>query len=371
MKPLRVLYCNGGKLDYGGVTAVMLNYASRFDRNVVAVDFLVHGEDRGPREDEAAALGARVIHVPHKTPHYFGNRRAILNACRGYDIVHAHMDGMNGYALSLAKRAGAPIRISHCHNIRFLTTNPVRVWIHRQTANRIPEVATQLLACSEDAGRFLYGDALTDAGRVRIVPNAIELAKFRFCAEARAAVRAELGIPGDCFVIGHIGRFDYQKNQEFLLPLLKRVHAGMDTAVLVLVGDGGAREELRREADALGVNEQVVFAGFRQDIPATLSAFDLFVLPSRFEGLGIVLIEAQANGLPCIASTDVPAATNVTDCRYVPLSDGEGWVRAVLAAAHKPAAARAVDYAPFAAAGYDIDAEAQKLQNFYRELAHE
>ena len=275
---------------------------------------------------------------------------------------------MNGYVLALAKRAGVPVRISHCHNTQFLTTNPLRTLLHRRTANRIPAVATQLFACSEEAGRFLYGDALYDAGRVRVVPNAIEPRKFRFDAQSRAAVRAELRLPEDWLVIGHIGRFDYQKNQEFLLPLLQRAHMDNGKTALVLVGDGGARAELERQADALGLGDSVRFAGFRQDIPGMLSAFDLFVLPSRFEGLGIVLVEAQASGLPCIASAEVPMATRVTDCRYVPLSDTEGWTRAVLATEKRPDAARAVDLAAFAAAGYDIDVEAQKLQALYGEL---
>ena len=368
MKPIRVLYINGGKLDYGGVTAVMLNYAARFSPAAVRVDFLVHGPEKGPREDEALAMGGRVLHVPYKLPHYWKNRRAILDACRGYDIVHAHMDGMNGYVLALAKCAGVPQRISHCHNTQFLTTNPLRVWLHRRTANRIPAVATQLFACSEEAGRFLYGDAPYDDGRVRIVPNAIELHKFRFDAQMRAKVRAKLGLPEGRLVIGHIGRFDYQKNQAFLLELLQRVRKHNDKAMLVLVGDGDARAALVSEADALGLSGSVVFAGFQKDIPGMLSAFDLFVLPSRFEGLGIVLVEAQASGLPCIASTDVPMATRVTDCRYVPLSDMDGWTRAVLETERKSDEARAVDLAPFAAAGYDIDAEAEKLLAFYREL---
>lgn len=368
MKPVRVLYCNGGKLDYGGVTAVMLNYASRFDRREVQVDFLVHGSEKGPREDEAAALGARIIHVPYKVPHYFRNRRAILDACRGYDIVHAHMDGMNGYVLALAKRAGVPERISHCHNTQFLTTNPLRVFLHRRTANRIPRVATRLFACSEDAGRFLYGNALVDAGRVRIVQNAIILERFRFSADKRASARAALGIPDDRFVIGHIGRFDYQKNQSFFLPLLQRVHAENNTVELVLVGNGASREALQQEAAATGLKSCVHFAGFTDDIPAMLSAFDIFALPSRFEGLGIVLIEAQASGLPCVASADVPAATRVTDCRYVPLSDPDGWAHAILTAKRKTGAERSVDFAPFIKAGYDIDTEAKKLQDYYREL---
>ena len=369
MKPIRVLYVSGGSLDYGGISTVMLNYASRFDPAKVRVDFLVHGLASGPREEEAKALGAQIIHVPHKRDGYEKNRRALLDAFRagGYDIVHAHMDGMNGYVLSLALRAGVPRRISHSHNTQFLTTNPLRLRLHRLTANRIPRVATDMLACSEAAGRFLYGDALFDAGRVAVVPNAIALSRFRFDAPGRERLRDALGV-ADKFVIGHIGRLDYQKNQEFLLPVLEAVRKTRPETVLLLVGDGDARAELQAEIDRRGLADGVRLLGYREDVHTLLSAFDLFALPSRFEGLGIVLIEAQRSGLPCLASAEVPRETRVTDCRYLPLDDQGAWINAITDAKPYDARAReAVDDAPFAAVGYDIDREAERMQSLYLE----
>ncbi len=365
-RPVRVLYVSGGSLDYGGIATAMLNYAGQIGRDQVHIDFFVHGLARGPREAEAEALGARVIHAPYKLPHYFANRKALLRAFRdgGYDIVHAHMDGMNGYVLGLAGQAGIPVRISHCHNTQFLTNNPLRVRMHRHMANRIGRVATHLFACSEAAGRFLYGDAAVEAGKLTIVPNAIELARYRFNAERRAAVRAELGV-ADRFVIGHIGRFDYQKNQEFLLPVLAELRKQRPEACLVLVGDGESRAALMEQIARLGLTKHVALAGFYEDIPAMLAAFDRFVLPSRFEGLGIVLIEAQACGLPCIASDRVPGETRVLECAYLGLDDASAWAAALADAVPVPNAARAVPLEPFELAGYDIKTEAKRLERMY------
>ena len=367
-RPVRVLYVSGGSLDYGGISTVMMNYARHFDRSAVQVDFLVHGPERGPREAEAEALGARVIHVPYKLPRYFANQRAILQAFRtgNYDVVHAHMDGMNGYVLGLAKRAGIPVRISHSHNTQFLTTNPLRVLLHRRVARRILTVATLLLACSEAAGRFLYGDAAVDDGRVEVVKNAIELARYRFDAQRRARARAALGLENR-FVIGHIGRFDYQKNQAFLLPLLQRVRRERPEACLVLVGDGADRAALEQQIAALGLTEHVRLPGFCKDVPAMLDAFDLFVLPSRFEGLGIVLIEAQRSGLACIASDAVPGDTRVIECAYLPLNDPEAWAAAIMRAKPLQSEARAIPAEPFERAGYAIEIEAKKLEKRYLE----
>lgn len=369
-EPVRVLYLSGGQLDYGGISTVMMNYARQMDPARVHIDFLVHGYEHGPREEEAIRMGAAVIHVPHKAKHYFKNRSAILRTLKegNYDIVHAHMDGMNGYVLALAKKAGVANRISHCHNTQFLTTNPLRVYLHRRMANRIARVATRLFACSEAAGRFLYGQSALDTGKLTVIKNAITLGQYRFDAVRREQMREKLNLT-DRFVIGHIGRFDYQKNQEFLLALARRVIGERPDACFVLVGDGQARGALEAQIAALGLTGCVLLPGFCDDIPAMLSAFDLFVLPSRFEGLGIVLIEAQASGLPCIASDCVPVDTRITDCRYLPLDDPDAWRDAISASAPVPNNSRAqTQLAPFVSAGYDIVTEGKKLQQMYLEM---
>ncbi len=363
-RPVRVLYISGGSLDDGGISAVMLNYAKHIDPEKMRIDFIVHGFSEGSRENEAKALGATVYHVPYQKPRLLSNRRAIRSVIQrgGYDVVHAHMDGMNGYVLKLAKQCGVPRRISHCHNTQFLTTNPLRVLLHRLTAGSIPRYATDLFACSESAARFLYGDARIDAGGAVTVRNAIELEKYRFSLEERRRIRGELGLNGR-FVIGCIGRYDYQKNQAFLLDAFQRASDERPELTLLLVGDGADRQMLEARVDALGLRGRVLLLGYRQDVPALLSALDLFVMPSRFEGLGIALIEAQANGLPCLASDQVPRDTNVLCCEYLPITNVSPWAERMRSM--QPSAARDVPMAAFEAAGYDIRTEAAKLEAFY------
>lgn len=365
-RPIRVLELNGGSLDYGGISTFLLSYASHMDPKKVQIDFLVHGQSAGPRENEALALGCQVIHVPNKREHYLKNRLAIQNACHGYDIVHAHMDGMNGYVLQLAKRSGVPIRISHSHNTGFLTNNPIRVWLHRKTANRIPRVATTLFACSEAAGKFLYGATALGKEDVVIIRNAIELDRYAFQLNARTRIRAELNVE-NAFVIGNIGRYDYQKNQEFLLNILPQLLLNRPNIVLVLIGDGADRTKLEAMAAEKDLAKHVRFTGYRNDVPALLSAMDGFALPSHFEGLGIVLIEAQRSGLPCIASDQVPMDTQVLGCQYLPL-DQERWISA-LTGMQCNENRDTVGNEAFQRAGYDIVVEAEKLQNRYLELA--
>ena len=365
MNPVRVLFVSGGSLDYGGIASWMLSYAKEFNRDLVAVDYLVHGTETGAREQEALSLGAKVIHVPYRGKNPIANQRGIEQGIAGgYDVVHAHMDGMNAYPLEIAKRLGVPVRISHSHNTDFLTQNPFRRKVHELARRRIPNSATHLFACSELAGRFLYGDALVEAGRVTLVRNAIDPTRFAFDASARERLRAELNVR-DRFLIGHIGRFDLrQKNQLFLLEAFAKARQTRPNLLLALVGDGADRPQIEAMIQALQLENDVQLLGYREDVNALYSAFDLFALPSLFEGLGIVLIEAQASGLGCIASDAVPQETQLGNCRYLPL-ENSAWADALLRAGASES--RAFPAETIAAQGYDIHAAAKALQQFYCE----
>jgi glycosyltransferase involved in cell wall biosynthesis len=365
LKPVRVLFVSGGTLDYGGISSWMLSYASEFNRDLVAVDFLVHGMESGAREQDALKLGAKVWHVPYRGQDPIGNRKGMRQAiASGYDILHAHMDGMNAYPLEIAKQNGVPIRFSHSHNTDFLTQNPIRRAIHEAARRRIPASATHLFACSDSAGRFLYGDARFDAGQVTLVKNAIDAAKFQFDVTARERLRDELGIQ-DQFLVGHIGRFDLrQKNQLFLLESFAKVKQKRPDLMLALVGDGSDRAQIESKVIELNLTNNVILLGYREDVNALYSAFDCFALPSLFEGLGIVLIEAQASGLECLASEAVPRETQLGNCRYLPL-EIDTWADALVLAGKKND--RDFPAQEIAAQGYDIHAAAQALQQFYLE----
>ena len=365
MNPVRVLFVSGGSLDYGGISSWMLSYAAEFDRNLVAVDFLVHGMEPGAREADALALGAKVYHVPFRGKQPFANQRGIERAIgAGYDAVHAHMDGMNAYPLEIAKRYGVPVRISHSHNTDFLTNHPFKRALHEAARKRIPKSATHLFACSEAAGRFLYGSTIYDSGRVSLVRNAIDTDRFQFDPVARERLRTELGV-SDRLLIGHIGRFDLrQKNQLFLLESFAEAKHSRPNLMLALVGDGVDRAQIESRICELKLANDVLLLGYREDVSALYSAFDCFVLPSLFEGLGIVLIEAQASGLSCIASDVVPHETQLGNCNYLPLKIGD-WADAFARAQVKNS--RECPAEEISAQGYDIHTAAKSLQQFYQE----
>ncbi len=365
MSAPRVLFVTGGALDYGGISSCLLGYLAHIPAERLAADFLVNGMEPGPREKEALARGCRVFHLPYKREDLAANRAGMLArfASGEYDIVHANNDAMNFEVLSLARRVGIKARVSHVHNTGVLSNNPVKIAYHRLCGRRIPSVATRLFACSEAAGRYFYGNRPVDGGRLTVIQNAIELERFAFDLNARARLRAELGL-SDAFAVLHAGRFEDQKNHLFLLDAFALFAARCPNAVLLLAGDGRLRPEIERAVREKGLDARVRLLGFRGDVPSLMSAADLFVLPSRFEGLGIVLVEAQAAGLACLASNAVPRDAAVADCRFLPLS-APRWAEEMDACRALPRSE--ASRARFALAGYDIKREAGKLAALYED----
>ncbi len=370
MKPIRVLFVSGGSLDYGGIASWMLSYASRFDRDAVAVDFLVHGMEQGAREGEAAALGAKVYHVPLRRNDPLRNRRGMAEAIgAGYDIVHAHMEGMNALPLSLAKRCGVRVRISHAHSVDYLTDSMLHRMVNAVARMRIPDYATALFACSDAAGIFLYGEESVSGGSVKIIRNAIELEDYQFDVLTRDRIRKELNFE-DRFIIGSVGHLnDKVKNQSLLFRALRMAKRDRPELALVLAGDGPDMDEFITLIKRSGLEGDVILTGQRGDIPALLSAFDLFALPSWFEGLGIALVEAQASGLNCLASDRIPNDTQIVSCEALPPDRPDLWAARFLTA--KETDDRVLGKEAFVSRGYEIEAAARELANAYREMAAE
>ena len=364
---LRVLMINGGPLDYGGISSCILNYAGHIDPGRIMFDHAVHGYETGSREEEVLAGGSVVFHLPHRRRDPFGNRKALreLFLSGRYSIVHSHLDGMNGYVLDIAKQCGIPVRIAHCHNTDHLTTDPFRRALHSMQARRTPRVATDLFACSESAASFFYGK---ESGRAVILKNAIEAERFSFREEVRTRLRRELGIGEDTFLIGHIGRFEHQKNHFFLIDVFERFTHVCPDSRLMLIGDGALREEMESKAKGLGMERMILFAGYRQDVADCYSAFDCFALPSLFEGFGMVLLEAQSSGLRCITSEYVPEDACLDRCGRLPLTVS-AWVEALAALSDQRNADRGAEGSlsrlHIAEKGYDIRNAAEKLALFY------
>jgi glycosyltransferase involved in cell wall biosynthesis len=332
---IRILHAVGS-LDRGGIETWLLHVLRRTDRRRFQMDFLVHRERAGAYDAEVRALGSRIIVCPQpRRPwHYLPALDRALGEHGPYDVVHGHLHRFSGIVLGAARRRGVPIRIAHSHVARIdRNASPLRRLYLRWAERSIRTHATLGLAASEQAAEDLFGAGWRADPRWGILSYGIDLAPFAAVPE-RGRVRAEWGLEPDAVVLGHVGRFEPQKNHGFLLEIMAAA-ARIDSRVRpFLVGDGPLRPEVERRAAELGL--RAVFTGSRPDVPRLmLGAMDVFLFPSRFEGLGLAMVEAQAAGLPVVATDLVPDEATVVagSIRRLPLRDSaDAWARAALGA---------------------------------------
>ena len=342
----------------GGLETMLMNYYRSIDRSLVQFDFLTHRDFRADYDDEIEALGGRIYRLPSLNPFsrsYLGALDRFFREHPEYRIVHSHLDCMAGIPLKYAKKHGVSVRIGHAHNSNQPrdAKYPLKLFYRRMIAGQ----ATHLFACSEEAGRWMFGNA-----DFRVLNNAIDAGRYAFDPAIRSEVRRELGLPADALVVGHVGRFDPQKNHRFLVEIFEKMPVD---ARLLLVGDGVLRPDVEQQAAALGIRDRILFTGVRTDVDRLLQAMDLFLMPSLFEGLPVSIVEAQAAGLPCLISDRVPIECKktalVTQIR-LDASPAE-WAEAVLSAAKM---LRENTLSQIREAGFDIRANAEWLQNYYR-----
>lgn len=354
--PIRILHIVT-YMGRGGLETMLMNYYRSIDRTRVQFDFLTHRDFRADYDDEIEALGGKIYRLPNLNPFsrsYLGALDRFFGEHPEYRIVHSHLDCMSAIPLKAAKNHCVPVRIAHAHSSRQDRDlkYPLKLFFKRL----IPRQATQLFACGDEAGKWMFG---TDD--FRVLNNAIDAERYCFDPKVRQEVRRELGIPADTLVAGHVGRFMAPKNHGFLL----RIFAQMPhNAMLLLVGEGELQQENERLAEELGIRDRVIFAGLRSDVDRMLQAMDVFVFPSLYEGLPLSVIEAQAAGLPCLISDKVPIECKKTDLvTQIPLdASPDEWAKAVASAAETP---RRDTLAQIREAGFDIRANAEWLQNYY------
>lgn len=311
-KPIRVAQIIGKWLG-GGVESVVMNYYRNIDRNKIQFDFICDNDSTNIPYAEIESLGGKVILIPpyQKVIKYHKELKRVLKE-GNYKIVHSHINTLSVFSLFAAKCAGVPVRIAHSHS----TTNKKekRKNLMKQLLRPFSKVfATDYMCCSELAGRWLFGDKEYDKGNVYLLNNAIDLDKFRYDETVRREKRKELNIKDDTLVIGHVGRFVEQKNHRFLIDIFNEVHKQKENSILLLAGQGPLMEEMKEKVKILGIENSVKFLGQRNDINELYQAFDVFCLPSLYEGLGMVAIESQVSGLLCFVSTEIPEIAKVTE----------------------------------------------------------
>lgn len=353
---IRILQIVNG-MNRAGLETMLMNYYQRVDKTKLQFDFLTHRPGRGDYEEQIEAMGGKIYRAPRlypwNYPAYFGYMGDFFRAHPEYTLVHSHIDAMSYLPLLAAKRAGVPVRIAHSHNTSI--DLDVKYPLKQYFRHRLPSVATHFFACGQEAGEYLFGDR-----PVQVISNGIETAKFHYDAETRRSVRHQMGLEGKC-VVGHVGRLSRQKNQTFLMRIFAAIAQRRD-AVMLLAGTGEQEANLRRLAKKLGIEDRVFFLGNRADVQHLYQAMDVFVLPSRFEGVPLVGIEAQTAGLPCFFSDRVPREVAFTEnCAFLPLTESpEYWAEAILAVSG--------DRCPVVNNPYDIGSVSCRLEDIYQAL---
>lgn len=320
----------------GGVQKRLIDNYLNMDRDAVHMDFMVHDSEIGELEVVVEQLGSEVYHVARKRgKSIFKNIQQTNQIIRDgdYDIIQCHMERGCAVTLPIAIINGIKIRIAHTHLAHFEGNSRIPGFIYKAISRFIVKCATDYFACSQDAGRWLFGDAIVDRKKLRVVPNAINVEKFRHSEEMREKYRNNFGINDNLFVIGEVGRFTTQKNHKFLVYIFSEVLKLCPEALLVLVGDGELEPDVKQQLKKLKISDRVIFLGSRNDVNYIMDAMDVFVHPALFEGLGNVLIEAQTSGLPVVTSADViPIETKITkNIKYISLNNSaKDWANEIL-----------------------------------------
>ncbi|WP_459783700.1 glycosyltransferase family 1 protein [Alkalibacterium sp. s-m-22] len=358
-------------MNRGGIETLLMNIYRKIDRTKVQFDFLLNSQEEDNYNDEIRSLGGRIYNVPARSQGVLKNRRALLrfyDEHKEYQIVHQHLSSLSYVEpLILAKKSGIQNRIIHSHNTK-QSGSKIHYFMHKINQNRIKDIATHYFACSELAAKWLYPSNLFKNQDYIVINNAIDTNSFVFNNGFRESKRAELKINSDEVLLGHVGRFNLQKNHDFLIDIFKSYIESYKSGKLLLVGDGPLRSQIEEKVKELGLEKNVIFAGIRSDIPELLHAMDIFVMPSLHEGLPVTLVEAQSTGLPCVLSNTITEEVEVIDeIKWLSLNDNvNSWANEV----HKlSSVVRRNTMDDMRKAGFDIISVAENLQEFYSSFA--
>jgi len=351
-----------GSLNRGGQETFVMNVYRNIDREKIQFDFLV-GDNCNQNydfEDEIIKLGGKIYRIPLKSKNpiksFFSTIKVIKRG--NYQIVHRHSNtSLMSIDLVAAKLGGAKIRIAHSHSSYL--EGRFKMLMHKLFIPIVNAISTNNLACSEDAGKWLFGEQ-----RFEVVKNAIDISKFSYNEMTRNVTRKTLSID-DKFVVGHVGRFTYAKNHDFLIDIVKEIKKMDSSIILILVGDGSLRKKIELKIKEFGLQDNVKLLGVQNDIASLLQSFDIFLFPSHYEGLPVTLIEAQAAGLPCLISDAITSEVCLTRLVHkISLNKSpKEWVKEIMK--YKDISNRESKYDELLNSGYDIKHTSKFLEDIY------
>lgn len=358
-----------GKRPTGGIGSFTYNYQSHFNCEDLKIDYLLFDdESKGSFDEKVKSIGSTVYILPalkniRLISLWIKINKFMKEIGKNYDIIHLHSVNIAFMCFPSAKKYGVKHLISHSHATVYSDKilNAIR---NKILCRNLLKQANVYMACSIAAGEFLYGKQ--NMNKVVILNNAIECEKFKFSNKIQKEYRKRFNLENK-FIIGNIGRFCEQKNQTFLIDIFLEYQKKNKNAELVLVGDGPTKKDVELKVRELGLSEKVHFLGIRNDIEKILQMFDIFVLPSLFEGLPVIGIEAQASGLPMVVSDTVTRELDLGNVSFISLNEKpEKWADAIIKC--KINEERAVAFKKVMDLGYEINIEAKKLKEHYFRL---
>lgn len=360
------------RMRHGGIQQFLIENIKHMDRSKIEIEVLTLDDgETYPLEETIRELGCPYYKLEgvwiRKLTDYLTYSRKIqqfFQEHNDYKVVHMNASSKNFLLLKYAKKYGIPVRIAHSHNIDFQTTNVFKKMAGNLLKIPLKKYATHYFACSYLAGQWLFGKKSVKAGKVIVINNGVDYNKFKTNDQLRAKVRKEFHFCNEDIVIGHVGRFTTQKNHTFLIDIFFEMTKLNTNVKLLLVGIGEKEKEIRAKVQDLGLTDKVVFAGFRKDVNELMQGMDVFLLPSLYEGLPVVGVEAQAAGLPSFTSKDVVTdEVKITSAmNFISLEESpKDWARKIL----NSDLSRKNTMKELKAAGYFIEDTAQTLVDFY------
>lgn len=358
------------RMRHGGIQQLAVEIAKHMSKDI-QMDFLVLNDGQTyPLEDTIKELGYNLykvnawIYKPTDYMNYYREIDKFFKSHHDYKVVHINTSSKNFLILKIAKKYKIPVRIAHSHNIGFQSKSKAQILMGNMFKPLLKKYATDYFACSKLAGEWLFGKKNVENGKVKIIHNAVDYQKFKLNKEVRKNIRKDLNID-DKIVIGHVGRFTNQKNHTFLIDVFNEIHKKNKNTVLMLIGIGEKEEEIKEKVKSLNIEQNVLFLGFKDNVNELMWAMDVFLMPSLYEGLPVVGVEAQATGMPCIMSKDVVTdEVKITSgVKFISLNEpAEKWAEEILNSDLK----RKNTEEELKNAGYFIDDMAKELADFYK-----
>ncbi|WP_027391621.1 glycosyltransferase family 1 protein [Aquimarina latercula] len=364
-------------MNRGGAESMIMNYYRKIDKNKIQFDFLVHRKEKAAFDEEIESLGGKIYRFDPINPlfpgDYYQKLRLFFKEHKEYDIVHSHLNTFSCFPLKIAKEFDIPCRIAHAHiaidDVSFMSLfsnkeskkETFKKLIKLQLKKKVKKDATHLFSCGDKAGKWLFGDSTSFI----TMNNAINTEKFAHNFTVANKYKEDFNLKNR-LVIGHVGRFASQKNHAFLLKIFSALLDEKPDCDLVMIGDGPLRKVMEKEAENLGIKNNVHFLGVRADVPELFQMFDVFVFPSFYEGLPVTLIEAQAAGIKVFASDSITTEVSLTDdIEFLSIDKpAEYWAGKII---ETDASKKNNNTEKIVKGDYDIVSNTKKIHEFYKE----